>query len=150
RIFSGASSARLPRPSMRSYATPMMGSTATPRRSLGSGSSPARCSRAAIESRAACCPTSGAWRRAVRSSAGREPSEPGDIDVRRRSSLDSLMPEIQLKRWKRVEYERMVDCGILEPGDRVELIDGLLMVAEPQSSPHYTAIRLVERALARA
>ena len=60
------------------------------------------------------------------------------------------MPEIQLKRWKRVEYERMVDCGILEPGDRVELIDGLLLVAEPQSSPHYTAIMLVERALARA
>src|SRR3989475_8977682 len=60
------------------------------------------------------------------------------------------IPELQVRRWKRVEYERLVDKGVFEPGDRVELIDGLLVVAEPQSSPHYTAIRLVERALARA
>jgi Uma2 family endonuclease len=60
------------------------------------------------------------------------------------------MPELQLKRWKRVEYERLVDRGVFEPGDRVELIDGLLLVAEPQSSLHYTAVLLVERALARA
>jgi len=59
-------------------------------------------------------------------------------------------PSIPLKRWKRVEYERLVDQGVFEPGDRVELIDGLLLVAEPQSSPHYTAIQLVERALSRA
>src|SRR6266508_3731414 len=58
-------------------------------------------------------------------------------------------PELQVRRWKRVEYERLVDKGVFEPGERVELIDGLLVVAEPQSSPHYTAIRLVERALAR-
>ena len=56
-------------------------------------------------------------------------------------------PELQVRRWKRVEYERLVDKGVFEPGERVELIDGLLVVAEPQSSPHYTAIRLVERAL---
>lgn len=56
----------------------------------------------------------------------------------------------QLKRWRRVEYERLVDDGVFEPGDRIELIDGLLLVSEPQSSPHYTAIRLVERVLARA
>src|SRR5881409_3646293 len=59
-------------------------------------------------------------------------------------------PELQIRRWKRLEYERLVDRGVFEPGERVELIDGLLVVAEPQSSPHYTAIRLVERALARA
>ncbi len=61
-----------------------------------------------------------------------------------------LGPTFQMKRWKRVEYERLVDKGVLKPGDRVELIDGLLLVSEPQSSPHYTAIRLVERVLARA
>src|SRR5881296_3663502 len=55
-----------------------------------------------------------------------------------------------MKRWKRVEYERLVDRGVFEPGDRLELIDGLLLVSEPQSSPHYTAIRLVERVLVRA
>ncbi len=59
-------------------------------------------------------------------------------------------PELQIRRWKRVEYERLVDKGVFEPGERVELIDGLLVVAEPQSSPHYTTIRLVERALTRA
>ena len=59
-------------------------------------------------------------------------------------------PELQVRRWKRVEYERLVDKGVFEPGERVELIDGMLVVAEPQSSPHYTAIRLVERALTRA
>lgn len=56
----------------------------------------------------------------------------------------------QLKRWRRVEYERLIDRGVFEPGDRVELIDGLLLVSEPQSSLHYTAIMLVEQALARA
>src|SRR5262245_66427895 len=59
-------------------------------------------------------------------------------------------PTVPMKRWKRVEYERLVDKGVFEPGDRIELIDGLLLVSEPQSSPHYTAIQLVERALAHA
>jgi Uma2 family endonuclease len=58
--------------------------------------------------------------------------------------------DVELKRWKRVEYEQLVEKGIFAPGDRVELIDGLLIVAEPQSATHYTAIKLVERALARA
>jgi Uma2 family endonuclease len=57
---------------------------------------------------------------------------------------------LQIKQWKRVEYEQLVEKGVFTPGDRVELIDGLLVVAEPQSSAHYTAIKLVERALARA
>jgi|SRR5206468_9173963 len=59
-------------------------------------------------------------------------------------------PPLPMKRWKRVEYERLVDRGIFEPGDRIELIDGLLLVSEPQSSFHYTAIQLVERVLSRA
>ena len=58
--------------------------------------------------------------------------------------------DIELKRWKRIEYEQLVEKGVFAPGDRVELIDGLLIVAEPQSAPHYTAIRLVEQALAGA
>lgn len=58
--------------------------------------------------------------------------------------------KVQIRRWKRVEYEQLVEKGVFMPGERVELIDGLLMVAEPQSSSHFTAIRLVERALVRA
>jgi hypothetical protein len=42
--------------------------------------------------------------------------------------------DIELKRWKRVEYERLVEKGIFDTGDRVELIDSLLIVAEPQSA----------------
>src|SRR5580765_6167586 len=137
---------------MRSYVTPMMASTATPPRSRGSGSSPGRCSRAATASRARRSRISGAWPGAVRSSVGRSrwPSAACHIDVLRRGSLDSLMPGLQMKRWKRIEYERLVDRGVFQPGDRLELIDGLLLVSEPQSSPHYTAIQLVERVLARA
>lgn len=58
--------------------------------------------------------------------------------------------EVQIRRWKRVEYEQLVEKGVFMPGERVELIDGLLLVAEPQSSSHFTAVRLVERALVRA
>lgn len=58
--------------------------------------------------------------------------------------------EFQIRPLKRVEYEVLVEKGFFEPGERVELIDGVMMVAEPQSAPHYTATQLVERALARA
>ena len=58
-------------------------------------------------------------------------------------------PELQLKRWTRKEYEALVERGVFADGDRIELIDGLLIVAEPQSAYHYTAIGLVVRALAR-
>mgnify|MGYP003694143983 CR=1 FL=1 len=46
-----------------------------------------------------------------------------------------------MTRWKRVEYERLVDRGCSSQAIVSELIDGLLLVSEPQSSPHYTAIR---------
>ena len=58
--------------------------------------------------------------------------------------------EIQIKRWKRLEYEQLIEQGVFMPGERVELIDGLLLVAEPQSSSHYSAVRLAQLALARA
>lgn len=41
----------------------------------------------------------------------------------------------------------MIECGIFVPGDRVELIAGALLVAEPQGSRHATAISLVADAL---
>ncbi len=58
--------------------------------------------------------------------------------------------DARVKRWNRVEYERLVDKGVFVPGERVELIDGVLLVAEPQSSSHFAAVRLAELALARA
>jgi Uma2 family endonuclease len=62
----------------------------------------------------------------------------------------STVPDVQTRRWKRVEYERMVECGIFRPDERLELIDGLLILREPQSSPHMTATRLVQEALRTA
>jgi Uma2 family endonuclease len=51
------------------------------------------------------------------------------------------------RRWKRVEYERMIELGVFQPGERLELLDGLLVVREPQGSRHAAAIRRVLSAL---
>lgn len=52
-------------------------------------------------------------------------------------------------RWSRHEYERLPDHGFLHEDDPIELVDGLLLVTEPQSSLHRTAILLIARALDR-
>src|SRR3990172_1502766 len=51
---------------------------------------------------------------------------------------------IPTKRLARVEYERLVDRAVFQPGDRVELVGGQLLVREPQGSPHAVAVRLAE------
>ncbi len=53
-------------------------------------------------------------------------------------------------RWTRHEYERLISHAFLDEDDPVELLDGLLLVKEPQDSPHRTAVLLVARALDRA
>ena len=53
---------------------------------------------------------------------------------------------LTLRRWKRVEYERLVDLGVFE-GDPIELIGGQLIVAEPKGSPHATAVGMANDAL---
>ena len=55
-------------------------------------------------------------------------------------------PPLTVKRWKRAEYERLVDLGVFA-GDPVELIGGHLIVAEPQNSPHATAVGAADDAL---
>ena len=57
---------------------------------------------------------------------------------------------VQTKRWARVEYERLVDLAVFQPGERVELVGGQLVVREPQGSPHAVAVRLAEDALRSA
>jgi Uma2 family endonuclease len=44
----------------------------------------------------------------------------------------------------------LIDHGLVDEDDPIELLDGLLLVKEPQSSPHRTAILLVAKALERA
>ena len=55
--------------------------------------------------------------------------------------------EVKTRRWKRVEYERLIESGFFQPGDPIELVGGQLIVAEPQGSSHFAAIRAVEEAL---
>jgi len=54
------------------------------------------------------------------------------------------------RRWKRIEYDRLVELGVLHEDEPVELIGGNLIVAEPKSSPHATAVGLVADALRAA
>ena len=54
---------------------------------------------------------------------------------------------IRTRRWSRVEYDKLIEEGIVQPGERLELLAGQLVVREPQGTPHATGIRLVTRAL---
>lgn len=54
---------------------------------------------------------------------------------------------LRTRQWTRAEYDRLIEIGVFQSGDPVELLGGELVVAEPQSSPHYTAISLAEEAL---
>lgn len=55
-----------------------------------------------------------------------------------------------MRRWSRREYEELVERSFFRPDERLELLDGLLLVKEPQSSVHMAAVRLVEDALRAA
>jgi Uma2 family endonuclease len=59
-------------------------------------------------------------------------------------------PAVRMRRWSRREYEQLVGQSFFGPDERLELLDGLLLVKEPQSSAHMTAVRLVEEALRAA
>ena len=54
---------------------------------------------------------------------------------------------IQTRKWTRIEYDRLVECAILGPDDRIELLGGEMVVKEPQYSPHAAGVQLVARAL---
>jgi Uma2 family endonuclease len=56
---------------------------------------------------------------------------------------------LPIKRWTRLEYDRLIECGAFGPEDRIELLGGLLIVREPQGGPHAMGIRMVEEALRR-
>ncbi|MBI3637501.1 MAG: Uma2 family endonuclease [Candidatus Rokubacteria bacterium] len=62
----------------------------------------------------------------------------------------TAVPNPETRRWRRVEYERLIELGVFQPGERLELLDGLLIVREPQGSRHAAAIRRVLAALRRA
>jgi Uma2 family endonuclease len=61
----------------------------------------------------------------------------------------ALERESKTRRWRRVEYERLVDIGLFT-GERLELLDGVLVVREPQGSPHAAIVEKVGLVLAAA
>jgi Uma2 family endonuclease len=53
---------------------------------------------------------------------------------------------LTLRRWQRAEYDRLVDLGVFR-GERLELIGGQLVVAEPQGAYHVSTISKVDYVL---
>lgn len=51
----------------------------------------------------------------------------------------AALEDSAIRRFKRVEYERMVDLGFFE-AERIELLGGLLIAREPQGTYHSEAI----------
>ncbi|PYN77846.1 MAG: hypothetical protein DMD96_22780 [Candidatus Rokuibacteriota bacterium] len=57
---------------------------------------------------------------------------------------------VHTRRWTRPEYERLIDRGVFREDEQLELLDGLLVVSEPQGDSHAVAVDLVAAALRHA
>src|SRR5688500_14446835 len=64
--------------------------------------------------------------------------------------MTPTVPAAALRRWTRAEYDRLIELGVFDSGERLELIDGFLVVREPQGARHAAAIRRVLATLGRA
>ena len=51
------------------------------------------------------------------------------------------------RRWTRTEYDRLIDKGVFQPDERLELLAGHLVVREPQGDPHILAIERLNELL---
>ena len=58
----------------------------------------------------------------------------------------TITSEPDKRRWTRQEYAQMADLGWFA-GQRVELIDGDIMVLSPQKFPHYATVDRVAEVL---
>ena len=61
----------------------------------------------------------------------------------------TVLPDVAMRRWTRAEYDRLIDLGVFQPGERLELLDGWLVVREPQGTSHSAGIRRVLDVLPR-
>lgn len=72
-------------------------------------------------------------------------------ELRERTKLGLVSTTVaRTRRWKRVEYDQLIDQDIFQPGERLELIGGQLLVREPQGGAHAFAIELAAEALRAA
>ena len=53
------------------------------------------------------------------------------------------LPTVTVHRWTRTDYERMVNAGVFQSGDRLELVGGEIIDMTPQSTRHAVAVQLV-------
>lgn len=58
--------------------------------------------------------------------------------------------EVRTRRWTRKEYDRLIELGVLDEDEPIELVDGQMVVREPRHAPHVTATALVAEALRSA
>jgi Uma2 family endonuclease len=54
------------------------------------------------------------------------------------------------RRWTLAEYERLIEDGYFQPGERAELINGEILAMTPQKSRHAGTVILVQEALRAA
>jgi Uma2 family endonuclease len=57
---------------------------------------------------------------------------------------------LKSRRWTRLEYERLVEQRVFQPGEHLELLDGLLVVRESQGTRHAAAVAAARELLAAA
>jgi len=53
------------------------------------------------------------------------------------------LPDVSPRPFSVAEYHRMVDAGILTEDDRVELIEGVIVLMSPQKDPHGHAVEVL-------
>jgi Uma2 family endonuclease len=58
--------------------------------------------------------------------------------------------QLRARRFSRAENEQLIAHGVLDEDEAIELLDGLLLVKEPQHSAHRTAVILVAKTLEQA
>jgi len=61
-----------------------------------------------------------------------------------------MSDEVRVRHWSRKEYDRLIELGLLDEDEPIELVGGQLIVSEPQHVRHATGIRLANQALRRA
>jgi Uma2 family endonuclease len=54
---------------------------------------------------------------------------------------------VDIRRWTREEYERLVEQGFFDPEERIELVDGVILEMSPQSRRHARGVLRVQSAL---
>jgi len=57
---------------------------------------------------------------------------------------------LRARRWTRLQYDRLIETGVLDEDDPIELLDGQFIVSEPQGSRHAAAVVMARKALEQA